>query len=147
MQTVVITGGSAGIGRAVAEIYARRGCQIGLIARGEERLQDAALALQDLGSPGVAAVAADVSEAAQVEAVADRFEQELGPIEVWINAAMTTVYSPFIEMSAAEFERVTRVVYLGAVNGTRTALGRARRPPRQPVRAGAGPPGSARLVR
>jgi short-subunit dehydrogenase len=126
MQTVVITGGSAGIGRAVAEIYARRGCRIGLIARGEERLQDAVLALQDLGSPGVAAAAADVSEAAHLEATADRFEQELGPIEVWINAAMTTVYSPFVEMSAAEFERVTRVVYLGAVNGTRAALERMR---------------------
>jgi short-subunit dehydrogenase len=126
MQTVVITGGSAGIGRAVAESYAGRGCRIGLIARGEERLEDAAQALRSLGSPKVEVASADVAEAAQVEAAAERFEQELNPIDVWINAAMTTVYSPFIEMSAAEFERVTRVVYLGAVNGTRAALERMR---------------------
>jgi NAD(P)-dependent dehydrogenase (short-subunit alcohol dehydrogenase family) len=93
MRSVVITGGSAGIGRAVAEIYACRGCRIGLIARGEERLQDAALALQSLGSPGVAA-AADVSEAAEVEAAADRFEHELGPIDVWINAVMMIAPQP-----------------------------------------------------
>jgi short-subunit dehydrogenase len=126
MQTVVITGGSAGIGRAVAESYARRGCRIGLIARGKERLEDAASALHGLGSPEVEIASADVSEAAEIEAAADRFEQALGPIDVWVNAAMTTVYSPFIEMSAAEYERVTRVVYLGAVNGTRAALGRMR---------------------
>jgi short-subunit dehydrogenase len=126
MQTVVITGGSAGIGRTVAESYARRGCRIGLIARGEERLEDAAQALQGLGSPKVVVASADVAQAAEVEAAADRFEQELGPIDVWINNAMTTVYSPFVEMSAAEFERVTRVVYLGAVNGTRAALARMR---------------------
>jgi short-subunit dehydrogenase len=126
MQTVVITGGSAGIGRAVAESYARRGCRIGLISRGEERLEDAALALHGLGAQGVEVVPTDVAEAVEVEAAADRFEQTLGPIDVWINAAMTTVYSPFIEMSAAEYERVTRVVYLGAVNGTRAALKRMR---------------------
>jgi short-subunit dehydrogenase len=125
MQTVVITGGSAGIGRAVAEHYARRGCRIGLIARGEERLADAAVALRGLGSPAVEVASADVSGSAEVEAAADRFEA-LGPIDVWINAAMTTVYSPFVEMSAAEYERVTRVVYLGAVNGTRAALQRMR---------------------
>jgi short-subunit dehydrogenase len=126
MHTVVITGGSAGVGRAVAEIYARRGCRIGLIARGDERLYEAAEALYELGSPKVEIASADVADAAEVEAAADRFEQALGPIDVWVNAAMTTVYAPFIEMSAAEFERVTRVVYLGAVNGTRTALERMR---------------------
>ena len=126
MQTVVITGGSAGIGRAVAEIYAGRGDRIGLIARGEERLHEAAEALYELGSPTVESVPAAAAAAAVVGAAADRFEQELGPIDVWINAAMTTVYSPFIAMSAAEFERVTRVVYLGAGNGTRAALERMR---------------------
>ena len=126
MQTVVITGGSAGIGRAVAEIYARRGCRMGLIARGEDRLHAAAETLYERGSSKVEIAPADVAEAPEVEAAADRFEQTLGPIDVWINAAMTTVYSPFIEMSAAEYERVTRVVYLGAVNGTRAALERMR---------------------
>jgi short-subunit dehydrogenase len=127
MQTVVITGGSAGIGRAVAEIYAGRGDQVGLIARGEERLHHAADALYALGSSKVEIVPVDVVEDADVEAAAERFEQTLGPIDVWINAAMSTVYAPFVEMSAAEYERVTRVVYLGAVNGTRAALQRMRR--------------------
>ncbi|HEX5796659.1 MAG TPA: SDR family oxidoreductase [Geminicoccaceae bacterium] len=126
MQTVVITGGSAGIGRAVAEIYAGRGCRIGLIARGEERLEDAAAELSGRGAAQVATVSADVAEASEVEAAAERLERELGPIDVWINDAMTTVYAPFVEMSAAEFERVTRVVYLGFVNGTRAALLRMR---------------------
>jgi short-subunit dehydrogenase len=126
MQTVVITGGSAGIGRAVAEMYAGRGDRIGLIARGEERLHEAAEALYELGSSKVEIVPADVAEAAEVDAAADRFEQALGPIAVWVNDAMTTVYAPFLEMSAEEFERVTRVVYLGAVNGTRAALRRMR---------------------
>ena len=126
MQTVVITGGSAGIGRAVAEIYAGRGCRIGLIARGEERLEDAAAELRSRGAGEVATVSADVAEADEVEAAAERCERELGPIDVWINDAMTTVYAPFVEMSAAEFERVTRVVYLGFVNGTRAALLRMR---------------------
>ena len=126
MRTVVITGGSAGIGRAVAEIYARRGWRIGLIARGEERLEAAAQALQNLAAPKVAIISADVAEASEVETAADRFEQELSPIEVWVNDAMTTVYAPFLELSAGEFERVTRVCYLGAVNGTRAALRRMR---------------------
>jgi short-subunit dehydrogenase len=126
MRTVVITGGSAGIGRAVAEIYARRGWRIGLIARGEERLEAAGQALQNLGAPKVAIISADVAEASAVELAADRFEQELGPIDVWVNDAMTTVYAPFLELSADEFERVTRVVYLGAVNGTRAAMRRMR---------------------
>jgi len=104
MQTVVITGGSAGIGRAVAEMYVGRGNRVGLIARGQERLHDAADALYWLGSCKV----------------------EIVPVDVWINAAMTTVYAPFVEMSAAEYERVTQVVYLGTVNGTRAALRRMR---------------------
>jgi len=132
MQTVTITGGSAGIGRAVAEIYARRGCRIGLIARGEEGLEAAAADLRGLGAAQVATASVDVAEASQVEPAAARFEQELGPLDVWVNDAMTTVYAPFIEMEAEEFERVTRVVYLGAVNGTRAALQRMR-----PRRAGA----------
>ena len=129
MQTVVITGGSAGIGRAVAEIYAGRGDRVGLIARGEARLHEAADALQALGSSKAEIVPVDVVEDAEVDMAAEHFEQTLGPIDVWINAAMTTVYAPFVEMSAPEYERVTRVVYLGAVNGTRAALQRMR--PRQ----------------
>jgi short-subunit dehydrogenase len=110
MQSVVITGGSAGAGCAVAEAYAHRGCRIGLIARGRARLEDAASRLQELGAPAVEVASADVAEAAEVEAAADRFEQALGAIDVWVNAVMSTVYAPFVEMSANEYVRVTRVV-------------------------------------
>jgi short-subunit dehydrogenase len=120
--TVVVTGGSAGVGRAVAELYARRGARLGVIARDADRLAAAADALAELGAADVRVAAVDVADANAVAAAAGTFSRELGPLDVWVNAAMATVYSPFERMTAEEFERVTRVVYLGTVNGTRAAL-------------------------
>ena len=122
-QVVVITGGSAGIGRAAAQAFAGKGYAIGLIARGEERLQAAKAELEGLGVP-VHVVAADVADAAALEAAAAEIEAALGPITVWVNNAMATVYSPIADLNAEEVKRVTDVTYLGAVNGTMTALRR-----------------------
>ena len=122
----MITGGTAGVGRAVGDLYARRRWRVGLIARGTERLDQASQALRSLGAEQTASVSADVADAAAVERAADIIEQELRPIAVWINCAMVTIYAPFSAIEPSEFERVTRVVYLGAVNGTRAALTRMR---------------------
>jgi NAD(P)-dependent dehydrogenase (short-subunit alcohol dehydrogenase family) len=119
----VITGATAGVGRATARALARRGWSLGLLARGEEGLsatRDEALAL------GVRAVSVptDVADADGVERAAARIEHELGPIEVWVNDAMTSVLGPFTQISPADFRRVTEVTYLGFVHGTRAALTR-----------------------
>ncbi|MEU0005131.1 SDR family oxidoreductase [Streptomyces sp. NPDC006314] len=121
--TVVITGASAGIGRATARRYARRGADIVLVARGEGGLEAAADEVAALGGRPLVR-AADVADPAQVEAVAEAAEKEFGPIDVWINCAFSTVFAPFEEITAEEFKRVTEVTYLGFVNGTRTALKR-----------------------
>ena len=122
-DVVVITGGSAGIGRAAARLFAARGCAVGLIARGRERLDDAKAELEGLGVP-VHAVSADVADAEAVERAAAEIERALGPITIWVNNAMATVYSPIRQLDAAEIERVTAVTYLGSVNGTLSALRR-----------------------
>ena len=124
-QVVVITGGSAGIGRASARAFAARGYAIGLIARGSERLDEARAELEAEGAR-VHTVVADVADADAVEQAATAIEAALGPITVWVNNAMATVYSPIREMEAAELRRVTEVTYLGAVNGTLAALKRMR---------------------
>ncbi|MFJ8787677.1 SDR family oxidoreductase [Streptomyces sp. NPDC102462] len=122
-QVVVITGASAGIGRATACLYARRGAAVALIARGRGGLEAAARDVADLGGrPFVQQ--ADTSDAGQVSAAADAVERALGPIDVWVNCAFTSVFAPFAEISAEEYQRVTDVAYLGFVNGTRTALAR-----------------------
>ncbi|MGW7236747.1 SDR family oxidoreductase [Streptomyces sp. NPDC054804] len=122
-QVVVITGASAGIGRATARLYARRGARIALIARGRDGLEATAREVTELG--GLPSVhQADTSDAHQVEAAADAVEEALGPIDVWINCAFTSVFAPFTEIAPDEYERVTAVAYLGFVNGTRTALAR-----------------------
>ena len=122
-QVVVITGGSAGIGRATARAFAARGDAVGLIARGAERLDAARTELEALGVP-VHTVTADVADAAAVGAAADEIAAALGPITVWVNNAMATVYAPVQAIEPAEFRRVTEVTYLGAVNGTMAALQR-----------------------
>jgi len=120
-QTIVITGASAGIGRAVAQAYGRRGARVALLARGEAGLRGAARDVEDAG--GIAlAVPTDVADFAAVEAAADRVEAELGPIDIWINVAFASVFAPFTEIGPDEFKRVTEVCYLGFVYGTMAAL-------------------------
>lgn len=122
-QIVVITGGSAGIGRAAAQAFAAKGYDLGLIARGPERLAAAKAELEALGVR-VHTVSADVSDPEAVEVAAEEIEVALGTINVWVNNAMATIYAPIQDLNAAEIRRVTEVTYLGAVNGTLTALKR-----------------------
>ncbi|MFF4309378.1 SDR family oxidoreductase [Streptomyces sp. NPDC001507] len=122
-QVVVITGASAGIGRAVARLYAERGARVALIARGEAGLEAAAKEVAELGGHPLIQQA-DTADAGQVEAAADAVERLLGPIDVWINCAFTSVFAPFTEITPEEYRRVTEVTYLGFVNGTRAALAR-----------------------
>jgi short-subunit dehydrogenase len=118
---VVITGASAGVGRATARAFARRGAKVALLARGEDGLQDTRREIQ--GDGGVAlAITVDVAVSEAVMDAAARVERELGPIEVWVNNAMVSVFSPFEQMTPDEFRRVTEVTYLGQVHGTMAAL-------------------------
>ena len=120
-QTVVITGGSAGIGRATARLYGERSANVGLIARGQAGLDGAVRNVEDAGGKALA-IPADVSDFAQVRHAARQVEEFFGPIDVWINVAFTSVFSPFAQISAEEFRRVTEVSYLGFVHGTMAAL-------------------------
>ena len=122
-QVVVITGASAGIGRATARLYARRGAAIVLIARGRAGLEAAAKEVAELGGHPLIQEA-DTADFLQLEAAAEAAEQSLGPIDVWINCAFTGVFAPFTEITPEEYRRVTEVAYLGFVNGTRAALSR-----------------------
>jgi short-subunit dehydrogenase len=124
-KVVVITGASAGVGRATARAFARRGDRIGLLARGRDGLDGARRDVEALG--GTALVApTDVADPVQIERAADAVERELGPIDVWINNAMTSVFSPTHELQVDEIKRVTEVTYLGTVYGTMAALKRMR---------------------
>ena len=120
MPVVVVTGASAGVGRATARAFAQRGYRVALIARGEEGLQVAADEIGGL------AIAADVAGAGEVEAAAERVESELGEIDVWVNNAMATIFGRLWDVEPDEFERATRVTYLGTVWGTQAALRRMR---------------------
>lgn len=120
---VVITGASAGIGRATARAFGKRGCRVALLARGLDGLEEARQEVEKAGGSALV-VATDIADYAQVEAAAERIERELGPIDVWINNAMATIYCPFDQIGAEDFERATRVTYLGAVWGTMVALKR-----------------------
>ena len=120
-EVVVITGASAGVGRATAIEFATRGCAVGLLARGEDGLAAAAKDVEAHGGVPCTCVV-DVADAAAVDAAASRIEEELGPIEIWVNDAMSTVFSPFLATTPDEFRRVTEVTYLGFVHGTRAAL-------------------------
>lgn len=119
----VVTGGTAGIGRAAVRCLAERGWDVGVIARGEQRLAETVREVQDAGRRAVG-VPADVADAAAVEDAADRIEDELGPIDVWVNNAFSGAIAFFDEVTPEEFERMTAVTYFGFVNGTRAALAR-----------------------
>jgi len=122
-EVVVITGASAGVGRATVREFARHGAWIGLVARGVDGLKAARREVEALGGKALV-LPTDVADAEQVEAAARQVERRLGPIDIWVNNAMASVFSPIKEMTAAEFERVTQVTYLGYVYGTLAALKR-----------------------
>lgn len=124
-KVAVITGAGAGVGRAVVEEFARQGYDIALLSRDPSRLERAA---DDVRHYGVRAlpIPTDVANPAEVEAAADRVEAELGPIDVWVNVAMATVFSPVSKLTAEEVERGTKVTYLGQVHGMMSALKRMR---------------------
>jgi NAD(P)-dependent dehydrogenase (short-subunit alcohol dehydrogenase family) len=120
---VVITGASAGLGRAIAHAYARHGAKLGLLARNPEALAAAKRECEELGGHAII-IPTDVSDAEAVERAATQIEQELGPIDIWVNDAMVSVFSPVKEMEPADYKRVTDVLYLGFVHGTLSALRR-----------------------
>jgi NAD(P)-dependent dehydrogenase (short-subunit alcohol dehydrogenase family) len=122
-EVVVITGASAGVGRATARRFGKEGAAVALLARGGDGLEAAAREVEALGGKALVVVV-DVADAEKIEAAAEQIETELGPIAVWINNAMASVFSPIKEMEPAEFQRVTAVTYLGAVYGTLAALKR-----------------------
>ncbi|HEX9321907.1 MAG TPA: SDR family oxidoreductase [Xanthobacteraceae bacterium] len=120
-RTVVVTGASAGIGRAVALAFARRGWQIGLIARSKHGLDGARKEIELAGGQAMA-ISADVADADAIFTAADQINERWGGIDVWVNNAMATIFSPFAEISPAEYRRATEVTYLGYVFGTMAAL-------------------------
>jgi short-subunit dehydrogenase len=122
-QVVVITGASAGIGRATVREFAKRQAHIGLIARGVDGLEGAKREVEEAGGKALV-LPLDLADADAVESAAEKVERELGPIDVWINNAMNSVFSPVKQMKPEEYKRVTEVTYLGAVYGTLSALKR-----------------------
>ncbi|WP_166906352.1 SDR family oxidoreductase [Mycobacterium sp. DL440] len=124
-RTVVITGASAGIGRAAAREFGARGDRVALLARGAAGLAAAADDVQEAGGTAVC-IPTDVADYQQVDAAATHTENVFGPIDVWVNVAFTSVFAPFTEIAADEYRRVTEVSYLGFVHGTMAALARMR---------------------
>ena len=122
-EVVVITGASAGVGRATVREFARHGAHVGLLARGVDGLEQARREVEACGGRALV-LPTDVADAEAVEAAAAAVEAELGPIDVWVNNAMASVFSPVKLMTSAEFKRVTEVTYLGVVYGTLAALKR-----------------------
>src|SRR5438094_2008837 len=122
-EVVVVTGASAGVGRAVAHAFAKRGAQVGLLARDRRKLDATQREVESLGGRAIA-VPTDVADFAQVEAAAEAVEAQLGPIDVWVNDAMATIFARFVDIEPEEFKRATEVTYLGAVHGTMAALKR-----------------------
>jgi NAD(P)-dependent dehydrogenase (short-subunit alcohol dehydrogenase family) len=124
-QTVVITGASAGIGRAAARLFGQRGDRVALIARGRAGLEGAVRDVERAGGTALA-VPADVADFALLDRAATEIEDAFGPIDVWVNVAFASVFAPFAETTPEEFRRVTEVTYLGFVHGTMAALARMR---------------------
>ena len=124
-EVVVVTGASAGLGRAIAREFGKQGASVGLIARNAERLEAAKKEIEGTGGRALV-LPLDVADAKAIENAAERVERELGPIDVWVNDAMASVFSPIEEMTPEEFKRVTEVTYLGFVYGTLAALKRMR---------------------
>jgi len=122
-EVVVVTGASSGVGRAVAHAFARRGARLGLIARDRSGLDAACAEVAALGGEAIP-LPADVADSAQVDRAAQTAEERLGPIDVWVNDAMATVFAPFLEIDPEEYRRATEVTYLGCVHGTMSALRR-----------------------
>lgn len=122
-RVVAVTGASAGVGRATVRAFAKEGARLGLIARGRDGLEGAKRDVESLGAQAIM-LPTDVADAGAVEAAAERVERELGPIDVWVNVAMTSVFSPVKEMKPDEYKRVIEVNYLGYVYGTLSALKR-----------------------
>ena len=122
-KVVIVTGASAGVGRAVIRLFAQEGARIGLLARGRDGLEAARREVEVLGGQALV-VPTDVADPDQVEAAAAAVEEAFGPIDIWINNAMASVFSPAAEMTPADYLRVTQVTYLGYVYGTLAALKR-----------------------
>ncbi len=122
-EVVVVTGASAGVGRATAREFGRHGASVGLLARNHDGLEGVVKEVEAAGGKALI-LAADVADYEQVEAAATRVEEELGPIDIWVNDAMNTVFSPFKEITAEDYKRATEITYLGYVYGTMAALRR-----------------------
>src|SRR3954471_8573845 len=124
-ETVVITGAAGRVGRAAARAFGKRGANVGLLARGVEGLEAAA---REVAQEGGAALVlpVDVADAQAVERAAAAVEERFGPIDIWINCAMATIFSPFADLAPDEYRRATEVTYLGYVYGTMAALRRMR---------------------
>ncbi len=122
-KVVVVTGASAGLGRAIVREFAKQGANLGLLARGKDGLEGAKKEVEDFGGRALA-IPTDVSQPDQIEAAADQIERELGPIDIWVNNAMISVFGPFKKLEMQDFKQVTEVTYLGQVYGTHSALKR-----------------------
>lgn len=122
-RVIVVTGASGGVGRAVVRLLGKQGTRIGLLARGRDALDGAKREVEQAGGQGLV-LPTDVSQFDQVEAAAQAVEEALGPIDVWINDAMVSMYSPFMKMSPEEFKHIVEVTFLGQVYGTQCALKR-----------------------
>lgn len=122
-NVVVVTGASAGIGRATAQLLARRGARIGLLARGEKGLEAAAAEVRAAGGEALP-IPTDMSDSDAVERAAASIEERFGPIDAWINVAFATVFAPVVQIEPQDYRRVTEVAYLGYVHGTLAALKR-----------------------
>jgi NAD(P)-dependent dehydrogenase (short-subunit alcohol dehydrogenase family) len=122
-RIAVVTGGSAGLGRAVVRELASRGWDVAVLARGEDGLAGAVADIEAIGQRAIG-ISTDVADREAVESATDRVEAELGPIDLWVNCAMVGVFGEFLSTDPADFERATQVNYFGFVNGTRAALSR-----------------------